>query len=113
MMCTIHVPDCLGWSIVKAVIVRQAGWPPVCGDFVNPRAGLGEVIVGVTALALSPLGRVRAVDTYFNSFDKLPLAAGVDGVGRLDDGRRVYFLLPLAPFGAMTERTLVADQRWL
>ena len=38
---------------------------------------------------------------------------GVDGVGRLDDGRRVYFLLPRAPFGAMAERTVVAQGQWL
>ena len=38
---------------------------------------------------------------------------GVDGVGRLDDGRRVYFLLPRAPFGAMAERTVVANGQWL
>ena len=31
---------------------------------------------------------------------------GVDGVGRLDDGRRVYFILPRAPWGAMAERAV-------
>jgi NADPH:quinone reductase-like Zn-dependent oxidoreductase len=31
---------------------------------------------------------------------------GVDGVGRLDDGSRVYFILPRAPFGSMAERTI-------
>jgi NADPH:quinone reductase-like Zn-dependent oxidoreductase len=28
-------------------------------------------------------------------------------VGRLDDGRRVYFALPQAPFGSMSERTVI------
>jgi NADPH:quinone reductase-like Zn-dependent oxidoreductase len=32
---------------------------------------------------------------------------GIDGVGRLDDGRRIYFVLPKAPFGSMSERTVV------
>ncbi|WP_420963782.1 zinc-binding alcohol dehydrogenase family protein [Brucella sp. IR073] len=33
--------------------------------------------------------------------------AGVDGVGKDASGRRVYFLFPKAPFGALAERTLV------
>ena len=32
--------------------------------------------------------------------------AGIDAVGRLDDGRRVYFILPKAPYGGMAERTV-------
>lgn len=32
---------------------------------------------------------------------------GVDGVGRLADGQRVYFFLPRVPFGAMAETTVV------
>lgn len=39
--------------------------------------------------------------------------AGVDGVGRLDDGRRVYFVFPRPPQGAMAERTVVAMERCL
>ncbi|MDT7857186.1 hypothetical protein RQM47_11090 [Rubrivirga sp. S365] len=31
----------------------------------------------------------------------------VDGVGRLDDGRRVYFAFPQPPVGAMAERVAV------
>jgi NADPH:quinone reductase-like Zn-dependent oxidoreductase len=34
---------------------------------------------------------------------------GIDGVGRLDDGDRVYFVLPRAPHGSMAERTVVAS----
>ncbi len=33
--------------------------------------------------------------------------AGVDGAGTLEDSRRVYFILPRAPHGAMAERTVV------
>ncbi len=32
---------------------------------------------------------------------------GIDGVGRLSDGRRVYFVLPTAPFGSMAEQSRV------
>jgi NADPH:quinone reductase-like Zn-dependent oxidoreductase len=36
---------------------------------------------------------------------------GVDGVGRLDDGRRVYFVLPKPPLGSMSERTVVRSEQ--
>jgi NADPH:quinone reductase-like Zn-dependent oxidoreductase len=41
----------------------------------------------------------------------LPLIPGVDGVGVDEHGRRVWFILPEAPFGAMAERCLVDARR--
>jgi NADPH:quinone reductase-like Zn-dependent oxidoreductase len=38
---------------------------------------------------------------------------GADGVGRLDDGTRVYFLMPHAPHGAMAEETVVPSRQCL
>ena len=38
---------------------------------------------------------------------------GIDGVGRLDDGSRVYFVLPRAPFGGMAERTVAPSAQCL
>lgn len=98
---------------MKAAIVERAGQAPVYGDFADPVAGPDEVIVDVTASALSPLARGRAAGNHYSSTGALPFVVGVDGVGRLDDGRRVYFLLPRAPFGAMAERTVVAGGQWL
>jgi NADPH:quinone reductase-like Zn-dependent oxidoreductase len=36
-----------------------------------------------------------------------PFVPGMDGVGILPDGQRVYFAFPSAPFGSMAERTAV------
>jgi NADPH:quinone reductase-like Zn-dependent oxidoreductase len=98
---------------MKAAIVEQVGHPPIYGDFADPVAQPGEVIVTVTASALSPLARGRASGTHYSATGTLPFVVGVDGVGRLNDGRRIYFLLPRAPFGAMAERTVVADGQWV
>ena len=38
---------------------------------------------------------------------------GSDGVGRLADGRRVFFDATVAPHGAMAERTLVREDALL
>jgi NADPH:quinone reductase-like Zn-dependent oxidoreductase len=91
---------------MKAAIVRAAGQAPVYGDFAEPMAGPGEHRITVAAAALSPLARARAAGAHYSVSGAFPAVVGVDGVGRLDDGRRVYFLLPRAPWGAMAEFTV-------
>lgn len=93
---------------MKAAIVHDAGHPPVFADFAEPQAGPGEQRIAVRASALSQLTRARASGTHYSSSGGFPFVAGVDGVGTLDDGRRVYFVLPRAPFGAMAERSLAS-----
>ena len=93
---------------MKAAIVHTAGQTPAYGDFAEPVAAAGENHVTVTAAALSPLARGRASGRHYSSEGVFPFVAGVDGVGRLDNGQRVYFALPRAPFGAMAERSVVA-----
>jgi len=92
---------------MKAAIVLQPNQPPIYGDFQTPIAAPGENSITVTAAALSPLVKSRASGTHYSSSGKFPFVAGVDGVGHLDDGRRVYFLLPEAPFGSMAEKAVV------
>jgi NADPH:quinone reductase-like Zn-dependent oxidoreductase len=92
---------------MKAAIVHGLGQTPVYGDFAEPEPTSGEVLVTVAASALSQLARGRASGAHYSASGAFPFVAGVDGIGRLDDGRRVYFVLPDAPFGAMAERTVV------
>jgi NADPH:quinone reductase-like Zn-dependent oxidoreductase len=96
---------------MKAAIVVEAGRAPVYRTFREPVPVDGEVVVDVTAAALSPLVRSRASGTHYSSSNGFPFVVGIDGVGRLADGRRVYFVLPPAPFGSMSERTIVAPAR--
>ena len=93
---------------MKAAIVRGAGQSPVYDDFDEPVAGEGEVRLAVTAASVSHLVKVRAAGTHYSAANQFPFVPGVDGVGRRDDGSRVYFFLPRAPFGSMAERTVVA-----
>lgn len=92
---------------MKAAIVVEAGKTPIYGDFPEPVAAAGEVTVTVSAAALSNLVKSRAAGTHYSSSGQPPFVVGVDGVGRLEDGRRVYFVLPQAPFGSMAEKTVI------
>jgi NADPH:quinone reductase-like Zn-dependent oxidoreductase len=92
---------------MKAAVVRGAGQTPVYADFDDPVAKDGEVVLMVSAAAISPLTRGRASGSHYSSSGQVPFVAGVDGVGRSDDGERRYFVLPRAPFGGMAERCVV------
>jgi len=92
---------------MKAAVVKEAGQPPVYADFPCPAAQDGHHLVDVTAAALSRVTRAKAAGSHYSSSDVLPFVAGLDGTGRREDGQRVYFFGPQAPFGAMAERTLV------
>ena len=92
---------------MKAAIVEQAGHAPVYGDFREPEPAPGRSIIRVTAAALSHVTRARAAGTHYSGAGALPLVPGLDGVGVDESGRRVYFILPEAPFGGMAQRCLV------
>src|ERR1700678_2895814 len=92
---------------MKAAIISGAGKTPVYGDFAEPMASAGEKRVAVTAAAISHVVKSRASGTHYSSSGQFPFVVGVDGVGRLDDGSRVFFVLPRAPYGSMAERTVV------
>lgn len=92
---------------MKAGIVTAAGKTPVYGDFNEPVAGDGRELIVVSASALSPFSKSRSVGSHYSSEGVFPSVAGAEGVGRTADGRRVYFVLPEAPYGALAERSLV------
>ena len=98
---------------MKAAVVLGAGRAPVYADFAEPEPAAGESRIHVTAAAMSQVTKSRASGQHYSSSGQFPFVAGVDGVGRLDDGARVYFLLPRAPYGAMAERTVAPSSRCL
>jgi NADPH:quinone reductase-like Zn-dependent oxidoreductase len=88
---------------MKAAVVRAAGATPVYGDFDRPFAKAGEELISVRASALTQFSKSRASGSHYSSDGGFPLVAGADGVGLTQDGRRVYFVMPEAPFGALAE----------
>jgi NADPH:quinone reductase-like Zn-dependent oxidoreductase len=92
---------------MKAAIVTSAGTKPIFGEFHGPVGREGLEVITVTAAALSNLTKGRASGSHYSADNDYPFVPGVDGVGTLADGRRAYFAMPEAPFGAMAEQTLV------
>jgi NADPH:quinone reductase-like Zn-dependent oxidoreductase len=88
---------------MKAAVVTAPGKVPVYGDFAAPIAEAGVEVISVHASALSHFSKSRASGSHYSSDGGFPLVAGSDGVGVMQDGRRVYFVLPEAPFGSLAE----------
>jgi NADPH:quinone reductase-like Zn-dependent oxidoreductase len=92
---------------MKAAIVTAAGKSPIFGEFNEPTAAKGMEVITVSSSALSQFSKSRSSGTHYSSDGGFPAVAGADGVGRTEDGRRVYFFLPEAPYGALAEKCLV------
>lgn len=91
---------------MQAAVVESFEVPPRYRDMEAPFPQAGEVIVSVRAASLSQLVRAQASGKHYSSGTP-PVIPGVDGVGVLPDGQRVYFAFPRAPFGAMAEQVAV------
>lgn len=92
---------------MNAAVLRKLGEPPRWEQFPEPVAGEGEVIVHVDAASLKPIDKQLASGSHYASPRELPCVCGTDGVGRLDDGQRVFFGGTRPPHGAMAQRTVV------
>ena len=89
---------------MKAAVITKPGRTPLFADFDDPVQQVDEELVVVTASALSHVTKSRASGSHHTSPGSLPAVVGIDGVGRTQDGRRVYFVLPEEPFGGMAEK---------
>ena len=92
---------------MNAAVLHTLGKPPRFEQFPEPVPAEGEVLVHVRAAALKPVDKQMAGGTHYASFRELPAVCGLDGVGVLDDGTRVFFAGPRRPYGAMAEHTVV------
>jgi len=93
---------------MRAAILREYDATPELGSFDDPEAAAGRVVADVVAAGLNPVD-LRKASGVFPLMPKppLPSVAGWEGVARLEDGSRAYFVDPPPPYGALAERTLL------
>jgi len=98
---------------MKAAVVYELGKAPRYEDFAEPLAGGDEVLIHVRAAGLHPIVKALASGSHYAGKGEVEVVPGVDGVGRLDDGSRVYFGFARKPWGTMCERTVAPRARCL
>src|SRR5262245_8059301 len=98
---------------MRAAVLHDHGETPQLDDFDEPVEGHGQVVAEVAAAGVNHLDLLKASGRFYTGPPPLPSVVGSDGVGRLADGRRVFFAAPAEPYGAMAERTLVSPNELL
>ena len=92
---------------MKAAVVNTLGQPPRYEEFAEPLPGESEAIVEMQAAGLHPIVKALASGQHYSSKDEVPFIAGVDGVGKLEDGKIACCLAVRPPYGTMAQRTVV------
>jgi NADPH:quinone reductase-like Zn-dependent oxidoreductase len=93
---------------MKAAVLHTLGQPPRCEDFAEPQPIEGEVLVRVKAASVKNVDKMMASGSHYDRLPDLPCVCGIDGVGLLHDGTRVYCGGARPPYGMMAERSVVS-----
>lgn len=96
---------------MRAAVIITLGESPRYQDFPEPAPMEGEVLIRVRAAGLHPIVKALAAGTHYASSGEVPMVPGIDGVGTLEDGRRVYFGFARKPWGTMSELSLAPLSR--
>ncbi|HEX3660263.1 MAG TPA: zinc-binding alcohol dehydrogenase family protein [Acidobacteriaceae bacterium] len=91
---------------MNAAVVHSFSAPPRYDSFAEPVPTGEEVLISVTAAGLHPIVKSLAGGKHYSSAGELPFVPGLDGVGRLPDGSRVYFARSRPQYGSLAERSL-------
>ena len=89
---------------VKAAVLHQLGSVPKYEDFPDPVPGEGQLLMNVKAASVKNIDKLRAGGTHYASYTNLPAIVGLDAVGTLEDGTRIY---AQGVGGTIAEKTLV------
>jgi len=94
---------------MKAAVLHQLGQAPRYEDFPDPvPQNENQVVVNVRAASIKNLDKGRASGAHYAPHTKFPDVVGVDGVGVLSDGKRVY---AMGITGMIAEKALVDKNR--
>ena len=95
---------------MRAAVLARPGDPPVVKDFDDPPTVDGAVVIDVRTAALGGWD----IQGAYRMGVEYPCVIRGEGVGHVQDGRRVYFgERSVPPFGAWAERTVVpAEEVW-
>ena len=92
---------------MKAAVLHALGEAPSYEGFAEPTPNKDETLVSVRAASLKNSDKMMADGSHYDSLRQLPAVVGLDGVGVLEDGTRVYCAGPRPPYGTMAEKTVV------
>jgi len=94
---------------MKAAILTQQDMVPVFGDFPDPVLQENEKLIYMKAASIKNIDKMMAGRSHYHQYAQYPTVVGVDGVGILEDGTRVY---SGSKKGMMSEKVAV-NKYWM
>ena len=94
---------------MRAAILHSVGGDPEVGRFDDPTPRDGHVVLDVALAGVNPID-IRLASGQLGQ-PRVPSVVGLESVGTLDDGSRVYCGASIAPFGSWAQRTLIDAAR--
>ncbi len=96
---------------MKAAVLHQIGTAPRYEEnFPEPVAKTGEQILFVKAASIKNIDKGIASGAHYSSHATLPAATGIDGVGLLENGQRVY---AGQATGFMAEKVIISGSKYI
>jgi len=94
---------------MKAAVLHQLGSVPEYEDFPDPNPTQEQLLITVKAASIKNLDKARASGKHYASYITLPAVVGIDGVGVLENGTRIY---AQGITGMIAEKALIAKNRY-
>jgi NADPH:quinone reductase-like Zn-dependent oxidoreductase len=95
---------------MKAAVLHQLGQAPKYEDFDEPvPANDSQVLITVKAASVKNIDKGRASGSHYASHKNLPDVVGIDGVGVLANGTRIY---AAGITGMMAEKALIGKNQY-
>ncbi|MGG7036914.1 MAG: zinc-binding alcohol dehydrogenase family protein, partial [Flavobacterium sp.] len=95
---------------MKAAVLNKLGTSPVYQDFTDPVPQNNEqIVINVKAASIKNIDKLRASGTHYAGYKEVPAIVGLDGVGVLENGTRVY---AQGLTGMIAEKALISADRF-
>lgn len=95
---------------MKAAVLKQLGDIPLYGEIDKPVAQANQLVVKMQAATIKQLDKLKVSGKHYTTFEHFPTTVGVDGVGTLENGQRIY---ALGLTGMLAEYALVAADNYV
>ncbi|PBQ31782.1 alcohol dehydrogenase [Sphingobacteriaceae bacterium] len=76
---------------MKAAVIHKLGSIPKYEDIADPvPQNETQILMNITAASVKNIDKMRVAGTHYANYSDFPTAVGIDGVGTLENGIRVY-----------------------
>ena len=96
---------------MKAAVLHSLGSLPKYEEISDPiPQNETQILLNVTAASVKNIDKMRAAGKHYANYTQFPTVVGLDGVGKLDNGTRVY---AMGISGMIAEKALIQQNGYI